>query len=92
MKQSDKYLTSSDFMINYDNITNDKYRRKGSGGETASIDIGDKILKLLYKTGLEIKQDYAPIKCKIKDWLDSYFGNKYKYDDKESNFYLKKLE
>ncbi|KRQ86217.1 hypothetical protein ABG79_01947 [Caloramator mitchellensis] len=91
LKRSDKHLDSNKLMINYNRITDDNYIRKGSGGETASIDIGYKILKLLYKTGLEIKQDYTPTRCIIKDCLDSYFGNKYNCDDMEFNFYLKKV-
>lgn len=70
---------------------NKKLIRKGSGGESKSIAIYNDIIEDLMKTGLELKQDYTPDKCKILFFVENYIGKKVDIDDIDVNIYLKKI-
>lgn len=67
-----------------------KKTRKGSGGESKSVKIFDNILEDLISSGLEIKQDYTPDKCKMKYYLEDYISKKIEIIDEEIEFYFKR--
>lgn len=81
LKEEDKLITIND---------NKEKTRKGYGGESKSIDVFNKIIDDFSSTGLEVKQDYIPDKCRMKFFIEDYIGKKICEYDKEVEFYLKK--
>jgi hypothetical protein len=82
-------ISNQDKIITFNQ--NQNLIRKGSGGESESIEAYKKIIDDLIKTKLELKQDYTPEMCKFGFLAEDYIGKNINTENKEVNFYLKKI-